>query len=187
MSYTLSIIQNQYLPSGGCNGSTNFFNPTSRLAKTCQSGRTCGKGYPQASSSDVEQLGQLYRIASSDLALAQRDFPKHAVTTYLNQLVAHGHAVIYRSEPLVEAGSANFLLRISRSLPANASLHLCCRPVVLDPGTDCPGVIFSQPDTSNWLLDEGAQSLRSTLESGKLWTDIPVAQVAVYLVLHHAE
>ena len=59
------------------------------------------KDIRRLSPAEIEQLGQLYRIASSDLALARRDFPKHQVTAYLNQLVAHGHAVIYHSEPLV--------------------------------------------------------------------------------------
>ena len=48
---------------------------------------------------EVRTLASLYRSATSDLALAQRDFPQHRVTVYLNQLVAQGHAVIYRSEP----------------------------------------------------------------------------------------
>src|SRR5262245_19908934 len=52
------------------------------------------------SSEEIQLLGRLYRAATSDLALAQRDFPNHRVTLYLNQLVAQAHAVIYRSEPL---------------------------------------------------------------------------------------
>src|SRR5262245_42643799 len=48
----------------------------------------------------VNMLGQLYRAATSDLALAQRDYPRHQVTTYLNQLVARAHAVVYQGEPL---------------------------------------------------------------------------------------
>ena len=49
---------------------------------------------------EINDLGRLYRAATSDLALAQRDFPGDRVTIYLNQLVARAHAVIYRSEPL---------------------------------------------------------------------------------------
>src|SRR5688572_2241964 len=49
---------------------------------------------------DVRVLGRLYRAASSDLALAQRDFPNQRVAQYLNQLVARAHAVLYRGEPL---------------------------------------------------------------------------------------
>ena len=50
--------------------------------------------------SQVRDMARLYRATTSDLALAQRDFPRNEVTVYLNQLVARAHAVVYRSEPL---------------------------------------------------------------------------------------
>jgi len=49
---------------------------------------------------EVDELGQLYRTATSDLALARRDFVGHTVTTYLNQLVGRTHSFLYRGEPL---------------------------------------------------------------------------------------
>src|SRR5512134_1682257 len=52
------------------------------------------------SETQVRELARLYRATTSDLALAQRDFPRNEVTVYLNQLVARAHAVVYRSEPL---------------------------------------------------------------------------------------
>src|SRR5512143_4018626 len=48
---------------------------------------------------ELQTLGRLYRAAASDLAIAQRDFPAHAITTYLNQLVARTHTFLYRNEP----------------------------------------------------------------------------------------
>jgi uncharacterized membrane protein SpoIIM required for sporulation len=52
------------------------------------------------SESQVRDISRLYRAATSDLALAKRDFPRNEVTAYLNQLVARAHAVVYHSEPL---------------------------------------------------------------------------------------
>src|SRR5512138_4025594 len=52
------------------------------------------------SEGQVREMARLYRATTSDLALAQRDFPRNEVTLYLNQLVARAHAVVYRSEPL---------------------------------------------------------------------------------------
>src|SRR5690606_23262373 len=49
---------------------------------------------------EIQELSRLYRAATADLALAQRDFPRHRVTAYLTQLVARGHAVVYQGEPL---------------------------------------------------------------------------------------
>ena len=57
---------------------------------------------------DIDKLGSLYRAATSDLALAQRDFPNQRVTLYLNQLVGRAHAVIYRGEPLALKRLARF-------------------------------------------------------------------------------
>ena len=52
---------------------------------------------PQAvSAQELEEFGRLYRAATSDLALAQRDFPQAQVTKYLNQLVGNAHAALYR-------------------------------------------------------------------------------------------
>ena len=46
------------------------------------------KSNPEHMSTDeIETLGRLYRMTTSDLALAQRDFSQQKVTSYLNQLV----------------------------------------------------------------------------------------------------
>jgi len=58
----------------------------------------------QASSLSQQELvefGQLYRRATSDLAIAQRDFPHKDVAEYLNQLVGRAHPIVYRGEPLI--------------------------------------------------------------------------------------
>ena len=45
---------------------------------------------------DVLSLAALYRRATADLARAQRDWPTQPVASYLNGLVARGHAAVYR-------------------------------------------------------------------------------------------
>lgn len=60
------------------------------------------------SQAELVEFGQLYRGATSDLAIAQRDFPQHAVSAYLNQLVGRAHPVVYRGEPLVWRRLVNF-------------------------------------------------------------------------------
>lgn len=64
-----------------------------RLAALLDKSRT---GLSFLSASEIQQLGQLYRQATSDLAIARRDFPRHPVNEYLNGLVARGHGAIYR-------------------------------------------------------------------------------------------
>ena len=48
------------------------------------------------SAAELRELGQLYRQACTDLAIARRDYPDHMVTDYLNQIVARAHGIIYR-------------------------------------------------------------------------------------------
>ncbi|MDW8402664.1 stage II sporulation protein M [Chloroflexus sp.] len=53
-------------------------------------------GIGRLSAAELRELGQLYRQACTDLAIARRDYPDHTLTLYLNQLVARAHGVIYR-------------------------------------------------------------------------------------------
>lgn len=53
-------------------------------------------GLIRLSAHEIQELGQLYLQATSDFAVAQRDFPTHPVHHYLNSIVAHAHGIIYR-------------------------------------------------------------------------------------------
>ncbi|TMF16314.1 MAG: stage II sporulation protein M [Chloroflexi bacterium] len=50
--------------------------------------------------SELERFGLLLRHASSDLAIARREFPDAAITEYLNTLCARAHPLLYRGAPL---------------------------------------------------------------------------------------
>ena len=63
------------------------------------------------SAQELDELGLLYRSLTSDLALAQRDFPQQQVTRYLNQLVGRAHTLIYRGEPLRRRQLTHFYQR----------------------------------------------------------------------------
>lgn len=125
----------------------------------------------------VKELGLLYRAVASDLALAQREFPRDKVTIYLNQLVAEGHAALYRSQPLavnrlVHFVRAGFPQAFRAALPffVTAALLLII-PAVL------AGLLTNwQPDATTWLLPAQVQQLRAQVEEQELWTDIPIAE-----------
>jgi uncharacterized membrane protein SpoIIM required for sporulation len=133
------------------------------------------KGINQLSPREVVELGQLYRAATSDLALAQRDFPRHRVTGYLNQLVRQAHAVIYRSEPLALNRIIRFITvgypRVFReTLPfIGIATLLFILPAVL-----AALAVYAQPDASRWLLPMQMQELIPMIEQQELWTDIPI-------------
>ncbi len=50
------------------------------------------------SAQELQQLGRLYRQATSDLAVARRDYANHPVHDYLNGLVARAHGQVYRGK-----------------------------------------------------------------------------------------
>lgn len=76
------------------------------LLKRAEGGRLAG-----LSESEIGAFARLYRAVTSDLALAQRDFPTHNVTLYLNQLVGRAHPLVYRGEPLILRRLKHFYVR----------------------------------------------------------------------------
>ena len=83
-------------------------------------GRSRGR-VARLNADEVLELGELYRNATSDLAIARRDFPQDAVTERLNDLVAAAHALVYSESPT----SGRRLWRfVSREMPASARAAL---------------------------------------------------------------
>ena len=127
-------------------------------------------------SAELDTLGRLYRTATADLALAQRDFPGHRATLYLNQLVGRAHAIVYRDKPL----RWQSLLRFYRSgfpqlyrglLPwTGISFLLFAIPAIA-----AFFAAWQQPETLLVIGGEGMQELISQVEQGDLWTDIAPA------------
>lgn len=134
-------------------------------------------GIQQLSPGDIQQLGQLYRAATSDLAFAQRDFPNHRITLFLNQLVGRAHTVVYRSQPLEYNRLMSFVASgfpgvFRETLPFTiAAMLLFFVPALL-----IGMLMYSVPDTARWLLPEAAQEQVEMMSNQELWVDIPVAQ-----------
>src|SRR5215218_3096561 len=59
---------------------------------------------------ELYELGRLYRQATSDLAVARRDWPAHPVVQYLNGLVGRAHGEIYRNEATTWRRMRDFVL-----------------------------------------------------------------------------
>jgi uncharacterized membrane protein SpoIIM required for sporulation len=124
---------------------------------------------------EVETLGRLYRAATSDLAVAQRDYPNQRVTAYLNQLVARAHAVIYRSEPLALGRLWRFVTtgfprayRETLVFTGAAALVFIISALIAGIGTAW------EPTSARWLLPAEVQHLIPTIEDRELWAKIPV-------------
>ncbi len=123
------------------------------------------------SANDVLELGTLYRAATSDLAIARRDFPRDLATERLNDLVAAAHALVYSESPTSGRRLRAFVLR---ELPATVRAQL--------PWTGAAFAIFLGFALATYVIglllpDIAASALppqtREQLARRELWTDIP--------------
>lgn len=129
---------------------------------------------------EIETLGRLYRMATADLALAQRDFPKQKITLYLNQLVSQAHGVIYRSEPVGWRQLRHFVMvefpQLYRALLPYTSVSFALFWIA---AIVAFGVVWAEPDWIYLIAGPGIAPLVEEVEQGKLWTDIaPAARSA---------
>lgn len=126
---------------------------------------------------DISALGRLYRAATSDLALAQRDFPRQQVTIYLNQLVGRAHAVIYQGEPLGLGRLLRFATTGFPRLFRQAAPFIILAAALLFLPALAAGLATSyEPEAARWLLPAEAQQMIPMIEEQELWTNIPIEQ-----------
>jgi uncharacterized membrane protein SpoIIM required for sporulation len=129
---------------------------------------------PQSlSAAEVEEFGRLYRAATSDLALAQRDFPTQQVTVYLNQLVGGAHAALYRGEPLrwqqlKQFYRLHFPQLYRKLLPYTIIAFL----LFLLPALAVYFAVWMNPDLIYVVEGPEIAPLVDEVEQGKLWTEI---------------
>jgi uncharacterized membrane protein SpoIIM required for sporulation len=83
---------------------------------------------------EVLELGRLYRAATGDLAIAQRDFPRDIVTVELNDLVAGAHALVYSEAPTSGRRLRRFILsEIPSTVRANVPFILVSAMLLFGP------------------------------------------------------
>src|SRR5512145_3122735 len=129
------------------------------------------------SESEVRDISRLYRAATSDLALAKRDFPRNEVTVYLNQLVARAHAVVYRGEPLALKRLWDFAIRgFPRLFRETWVFTFIAAVLFILPGIVSGIATYAQPQLATALLPPGMHPLISIVEDKELWVDIPVEE-----------
>jgi uncharacterized membrane protein SpoIIM required for sporulation len=134
-------------------------------------------GVERLSTEDINQLGRLYRAATSDLAVAQRDFPNQRVTAYLNQLVARAHSVLYRSEPLSLKRLLHFATTgFPRAYRETWVFTLTAALLLIIPALAAGISTAFEPASARWLLPPEVQYLIPTIEKQELWIDIPIEE-----------
>jgi uncharacterized membrane protein SpoIIM required for sporulation len=129
------------------------------------------------SESQVREMARLYRATTSDLALAKRDYPRSEITTYLNQLVARAHAVVYRSEPLAVRGLLQFATTgFPRLFRETWIFTFIAAMLFLLPAIASGIATYVRPATATLLLPPEMHRLIGIVEDKQLWIDIPVEE-----------
>lgn len=129
------------------------------------------------SPADVERFASLYRAASSDLALAKRDFPRHRITAFLNQLVARTHSVLYQSESLAWRNLIDFAQQSFPRLFRETFIYTFIAFLLfIIPALSAGLLTASNPNNATWLLPAEVQELIPIVENKTLWIDIPVEE-----------
>lgn len=142
------------------------------------------KNIKALSPQDVETLGSLYRAATSDLALAQRDFPRHKITQYLNRIVGRAHAVVYRGEALAFNRLIDFALRGFPQLFRETMIFTVMAALFLFvPAVIAGFSVANHPETATWLLSPSAQQLIPTVQNRELWINVPLTSGLMHLRL----
>ncbi|HMB21564.1 MAG: stage II sporulation protein M [Chloroflexota bacterium] len=137
----------------------------------------CQRDMRGLSETQVRDMARLYRAATSDLALAQRDFGRSEVTVYLNQLVGRAHAVVYRSEPLALKRFWQFAtVSFPRLFRETWIFTFVAALFFILPGIVSGVVTYLRPESATLLLPPQTHSLITTVEHKELWIDIPVEE-----------
>ncbi len=133
----------------------------------------------QAGSSNLKGLGPvqvltmaaLYRRATADLALAQRDWPDEPVHRYLNGLVARGHGVVYRRGGRVWSRIRIFYAETLPRTYRGAWPYLVASAALLFvPAIVAFFVVLAHPDAAYGIA---SPDLIDRVHHHQLWTNIP--------------
>ena len=122
---------------------------------------------------EVLELGRLYRAATGDLAIAQRDFPRDVVAFELNDLVAAAHALVYSESPTSVRRLRRFVLGdIPATVRANARFILASAILLFGPALVAFLAGLLSPDIAAGALPA---SFRDELARRRPGTELPEA------------
>ncbi|NJN15357.1 MAG: stage II sporulation protein M [Oscillochloris sp.] len=141
-----------------------------------------GAGLDTLSAAELIEMGRLYRQATSDLAVARRDFPRHQLAAYLNDLVARSHGAIYRNAGPRPATMLTFFSSVfPQAFRATWPATLAAFLMFLIPALAAFIVTFRDPTLAGALLP-GSEPVIEQIQAGEEWwltiNDSPAAASA---------
>jgi len=128
------------------------------------------RGLRRLTGTEVLELAELYRLATSDLAIARRDFPGDRVSAYLNGLLGRAHPHVYQE-------SGKDFRRVARFVVYGypATWRASSRYIGLAFGLFLAAAIVSaalvswRQSMADILMPGDAQRLRGYMEQHQLW------------------
>jgi uncharacterized membrane protein SpoIIM required for sporulation len=130
-------------------------------------------GLAALSAEELSELGRLYRGATSDLAVARRDFASHRVADYLNGLVARAHGAIYQSRSARRRGIVEFFtLTFPRTFRATWGYTLAAFLMFLLPAIGSFWVAYSDPAAGAALFPGIEDRIQDIRDKREWWKEI---------------
>jgi uncharacterized membrane protein SpoIIM required for sporulation len=127
-------------------------------------------GVAALSADELLELGRLYRSATSDLAVARRDFSADRITAYLNGLVARAHPLVYRDRGVTVARIGRFVrYGFPEAYREIGCYTLFAFGVFAVSGLVAYILVWYDDSMGDVLLPGTAQSLRSVMDHHHLW------------------
>lgn len=129
----------------------------------------------------AERLGDLYRGVTSDLALAQREFPNHKITRYLNQLVGRAHSAIYVRRGFSWEGIGHYF-RVEVPVTFRKNLHWFWIAFLLFmlPAFGIGFLTGLNPEAARFALPPEVQGLIPIIEDQELWTEMSISERPIF-------
>jgi uncharacterized membrane protein SpoIIM required for sporulation len=130
-------------------------------------------GLAALSAEELSELGQLYRGATSDLAVARRDFPSHRVAEYLNSLVARAHAAVYQGRSARRRGILEFFtLTFPRAFRATWGYTLAAFLMFLLPAVVSFIISYRDPGQGAELMPGIEDRIQDIRDKHEWWKSI---------------
>lgn len=122
---------------------------------------------------DVRSVDRLYRATVADLALAQRDFPHHDATAYLNGLVGKAHHLVYRGGTVGRRQIRRFFTHtVPQTVRRNWKYLLAAHLLFYLPALIAYLLILPNPDLAYTIFPGAAGAYQIVENTGELWIDI---------------
>jgi hypothetical protein len=135
------------------------------------------------STADIERFGLLLRHASSDLAIARRDFPDATVTEYLNTLCSRAHPLLFRGSPRRLGDLPRFYATGLPRLFRDAWPYIVCSVGLLALGFLAGwAAVALRPDLRPSLVP---QSLFDEMARGQVSANVPDAPFAASFIIQN--